>query len=152
MKMHICSFFNPLLMWREQLTPLMGQEEVDRLYGKLKDLNIKGMAWHTPWSRECLPHSGLETMRIHYCHMFSRPDKMEEKQFWRLLWCVGSWPLVCWRLSFIYWSGLELSGCLWVCPPVSAAAVLPWWLAGPKRKRKGWGNTDQGCSAAAELS
>ena len=42
-KMQICTFFNPLLMWREQLTPLMGQEEVDRLDGNLKDLNIKGM-------------------------------------------------------------------------------------------------------------
>ena len=42
MKMQICTFFNPLLMWREQLTPLMGQEEVDRLDGRLKELNITG--------------------------------------------------------------------------------------------------------------
>ena len=47
-KMQICSFFNPLLMWREQLTPLIGQEEVDRLDGKLRDINIKGMACCTP--------------------------------------------------------------------------------------------------------
>ena len=66
-------------MWREQLTPLMGQEEVDRLDGRLKELNI----------------TGLNSLRVKYTDMFSLPDRMEDQQFWRMLTCIGSWPLVC---------------------------------------------------------
>ena len=79
MKMQICTLFNPLLMWREQLTPLMGQEEVDRLDGRLKELNI----------------TGLNCLRVEYTDMFPVPDRMEDQQFWRLLTSIGSWPLVC---------------------------------------------------------
>ena len=42
LKMQVCTVFNPLLTWREQLTPLLGQEEVDRLDIRLKQLNITG--------------------------------------------------------------------------------------------------------------
>ena len=46
--------------------------------------------------------SCLDSKRIHYSDMFPLPDKKEDEQFWRLLFSVGSWPLVCGRLSFIY--------------------------------------------------
>lgn len=39
----ICTFFNPDLLWREQLTPLIGQEEVEKLDRRLKSLNVDGM-------------------------------------------------------------------------------------------------------------
>ena len=42
MQMQICTLFSPLLSWRDQLAPLLGQEEVDRLANKLKDIHING--------------------------------------------------------------------------------------------------------------
>ena len=86
MKMQICTFFNPLLMWREQLTPLMGQEEVDRLDGRLKELNI----------------TGLNYLRVEYTDMFPLPDRMEDQQFWRMLTSIGSWPLVSSQHAILY--------------------------------------------------
>ena len=96
MKMQICTFFNPLLMWREQLTSLMGQEEVDRLDGRLKELNITGtyILIEDQVLYDILV-TGLNYLRVEYTDMFSLPDRMEDQQFWRMLTCIGSWPLVC---------------------------------------------------------
>ena len=38
--------------------------------------------------------TGLDSLRVEYTDMFSLPDMMEDQQFWRLLTCIGSWPLV----------------------------------------------------------
>ena len=39
---HICSLFKPGLAWQEQFTPLMGEEEVIKLYNKLTSLSVTG--------------------------------------------------------------------------------------------------------------
>ena len=41
-EMQICSIFNPDLMWKDQVTPLIGQEEVGKLDRKLRSLNVTG--------------------------------------------------------------------------------------------------------------
>ena len=40
---HICSLFKPGLAWQEQFTPLMGEEEVIKLYNKLTSLSVTGI-------------------------------------------------------------------------------------------------------------
>ena len=81
-------------MWREQLSPLMGQEEVDRLDGKLKGLNISGT--ERGHAQNDILLSGLDSMQVHFTSMFPEPDMMVEQQFWRLLTSIGSWPQVGW--------------------------------------------------------
>ena len=41
--MKICSFFNPAFSWVDQLAPLLGAGEVDKLNAKLCSLNVTGM-------------------------------------------------------------------------------------------------------------
>ena len=40
--MKICSFFNPAFSWVDQLAPLLGAGEVDKLNAKLCSLNVTG--------------------------------------------------------------------------------------------------------------
>ena len=42
MRMKICSFFNPAFSWVDQLAPLLGAGEVDKLNAKLRSLNVTG--------------------------------------------------------------------------------------------------------------
>jgi len=42
-EMQICTFFNPSLPWTQQITPLLGGEEVIRLQRKLRSLNVTGL-------------------------------------------------------------------------------------------------------------
>lgn len=42
-EMQICTFFNPNLLWRDQITPLIGREEVTKLERKLRSLNVTGL-------------------------------------------------------------------------------------------------------------
>merc|ERR1719422_1597419 len=40
LELQLCSTFNPDLQWTEQLSPLLGQEETDKLDNKLRSLNV----------------------------------------------------------------------------------------------------------------
>jgi len=42
-EMQICTFFNPDLMWTDQITPLIGRDEVSKLERKLRSLNVTGL-------------------------------------------------------------------------------------------------------------
>ena len=44
--MKICSFFNPAFSWVDQLAPLLGAGEVDKLNAKLRSLNVTGAQCH----------------------------------------------------------------------------------------------------------
>ena len=45
-RMKICSFFNPAFSWVDQLAPLLGAGEVDKLNAKLRSLNVTGAQCH----------------------------------------------------------------------------------------------------------
>ena len=78
MEMQICTFFNPSLAWDEQLTPLMGEEEVETLKVKLMDMNLEH----------------LDTKRVFFISMFPSPPPYSETQFSELMNYIGSWPMV----------------------------------------------------------
>ena len=78
MEMQICTFFSPSLAWDEQLTPLMGEEEVEILKVKLMDLNLEN----------------LDTMRVSFISMFPSPPPYSENQFVELMNAIGYWPMV----------------------------------------------------------
>ena len=78
MDMQICTFFHPDLFWKKQLTPLIGQDEVERMDSKLKELNVKG----------------LDTLKVFYTSMFPSPPYHMESKFADLLRDIGAWPTV----------------------------------------------------------
>jgi len=43
-ELHICSLFKPGKAWQDQFTPLMGEEEVHKLYNKLTSLSVTGIS------------------------------------------------------------------------------------------------------------
>ena len=45
-ELHICSLFKPGKAWQDQFTPLMGEEEVHKLYNKLTSLSVTGTIVH----------------------------------------------------------------------------------------------------------
>jgi len=73
-ELQICTFFNPDLLWREQLTLLIGAEEVDRLYRKLKTLNVQH----------------LDDRRVDYVDMFGHSSVTDEN-FLEMVKDIGSW-------------------------------------------------------------
>lgn len=77
-ELQICTFFNPDLLWREQLTTLIGQEEVEKLDRKLKSLNV----------------DGLDDLRIEYSDMFCSRHIQESEQLLDIVRDIGSWPQV----------------------------------------------------------
>eukprot|EP00092_Neocalanus_flemingeri_P041907 GFUD01045641.1.p1 GENE.GFUD01045641.1~~GFUD01045641.1.p1 ORF type:complete len:476 (-),score=149.67 GFUD01045641.1:139-1566(-) len=74
-EMQICTIFHPSLVWREQLIPLMGLQEVDKLESKLKSLNI----------------AGLDDLQVPYSHMFTQPQPPDIKQLQETVKEVGGW-------------------------------------------------------------
>ena len=78
MELQICTFFNPDLLWREQLTTLIGQEEVEKLDRKLKSLSV----------------DGLDDLRIHYSDMFCSRPEQELEPLLDIVRDIGSWPQV----------------------------------------------------------
>ena len=76
MEMQICTFFNPDLTWREQLTPLIGQDEGCRLETKLREKNV----------------TNLDSLQLSYTSMFPSPPNHLESQFADLLRDIGYWP------------------------------------------------------------
>ena len=90
-EMHICTFFNPKLTWREQLAPVIGQDEVKKLDAKLHEINIPN----------------LDSVHVFYSSMFSSPPPHLEDKFTELLRDIGDWPSV--RVAFtqsyfLFWS------------------------------------------------
>jgi len=78
MRMKICSFFNPAFSWVDQLAPLLGAGEVDKLNAKLRSLNV----------------TGLEALRLSYTQLFPlacTPGTEAEQDFFNLLNNVSSW-------------------------------------------------------------
>ena len=73
--MKICSFFNPAFSWVDQLAPLLGAGEVDKLNAKLRSLNVTGAQCHNVNKSQCskinhLLFAGLEALRLSYTQLF----------------------------------------------------------------------------------
>ena len=77
-ELQICTFFNPDLLWREQLTTLIGQEEVEKLDRKLKSLSVEG----------------LDDLRIEYSDMFCSRPVQDSEPLLDIVRDIGSWPQV----------------------------------------------------------
>jgi len=75
-ELQICTFFNPDLLWREQLTTLIGQEEVEKLDRKLKSLSV----------------DGLDDLRIEYSDMFCSRPVQDSEPLLDIVRDIGSWP------------------------------------------------------------
>jgi len=108
---HICSLFKPGLAWQDQFTPLMGEEEVIKLYNKLTSLSVTGI------SALCVPPSLLYpsipqaelavfTRRVQQIGGWAEVGLACQEDIvlfcsrmvWRLscwTWCCSS-PLTCW--------------------------------------------------------
>ena len=80
MELQICTFFNPDLLWKEQLTTLIGEEEVDKLDKKLKSLSV----------------NGLDDLRIEYSDMFCGRtiNESDSEQILDIVRDIGSWHQV----------------------------------------------------------
>jgi hypothetical protein len=74
-QMQICTFFNPELTWRQQLTPVIGPAEVDILDNKLKEANIEN-----------------SNFRLFYSSLFPSPPPKYHDQFTDLLTDISGWP------------------------------------------------------------
>ena len=72
------SFFNPDLLWQDQLTSLVGSEEVEKLHKKLKSLRV----------------AALDDYHISYSDMFSKSLCDDTENFLEIVRDIGSWPQV----------------------------------------------------------
>lgn len=75
-ELQICTFFNPDLLWQEQLTSLVGSEEVEKLNKKLKSLRV----------------AALDDYHISYSDMFSKSLCDKTENFLEIIRDIGSWP------------------------------------------------------------
>jgi len=76
LEMQISTFFQPDLVWRKQLLPLIGPVEVDKMDSKLKEMHMKG----------------LDGLQVFYTSMFPSPPSKLEAEFADLLRDIGAWP------------------------------------------------------------
>ena len=95
MEMQISTFFNPNLTWDEQLAPLMGEEEVEKLKAKFVEMNLKH----------------LDTINVSFVSMFPCPPPHSESRFFYLMEKIGSWPMVDSKLLDMLSSYLLSPGC-----------------------------------------
>ena len=77
-ELQICTFFNPDLMWRDQLSTFIGTQEIETLDRKLKSMEVQG----------------LDDMKINYLDMFHPGDPDLAETFLEIVRDVGSWPQV----------------------------------------------------------
>ena len=77
-ELQICTFFNPDLMWRDQLSTFIGTQEIETLDRKLKSMEVQG----------------LDDMKINYLDMFHPGDSDLSETFQEIVRDVGSWPQV----------------------------------------------------------
>lgn len=75
-ELQICTFFNPDLLWQEQLTSLVGSEEVEKLNKKLKSLRV----------------AALDDYHISYSDMFRKSLCDKTENFLEIIRDIGSWP------------------------------------------------------------
>lgn len=75
LELQICTTFNPELLWTEQLTPILGQEEVDKLDNKLRSLNV----------------TGLDQLQLIYNQFFQRPCMETDRHTGRQMVDIGIW-------------------------------------------------------------
>lgn len=78
-ELQVCTFFNPDLLWGEQLSTLIGATEVEKLDRKLKSMEVKG----------------LDDLKLSYLDMFSREDVTLSETFLEMVRDIGCWPQVC---------------------------------------------------------
>ena len=78
LEMHICTYFNPHLTWRQQLQPVMGGEEVEKLDMKLKEMNVPN----------------LDSLHVFYNSVFGDPPNKLQARFSTLIRDIGTWPSV----------------------------------------------------------
>ena len=133
--MQISTFFQPDLVWRKQLLPLIGPVEVDKMDSKLKEMNMKG----------------LDGLQVFYTSMFPSPPSKLEAEFADLLRDIGSWPQVLYRGNMKRKLGLLILDSRWVCPVFPHLALLS-WHAGPGQQEAGGGHTAQVLGSPAKIS
>ena len=91
--MQICTFFNPNLLWRDQITPLIGREEVTKLERKLRSLNVTGnLAVFVLNFKRFI--SGLDDVRLDYEQFSTACFLNSEKCMKDLITYVSSGPQV----------------------------------------------------------
>ena len=133
MEMQISTFFNPNLTWDEQLAPLMGEEEVEKLKGKFVEMNMKN----------------LDAIRVSFVSMFPCPPPHSEIRFFHLMKEIGSWPMVDSKLLVILSFYLLSAGCYRVSAAIPHNALLPRY-ARPGRQNSGVHPTEI-CTTASEI-
>lgn len=77
-EMNICTYFNPYLTWRQQLMPVMGGDEVEKLDMKLKEMNVPN----------------LDSVHVFYSSVFGNPPRHLQARFDDLIKDIGTWPTV----------------------------------------------------------
>ena len=133
--MQISTFFQPDLVWRKQLTPLIGPEEVDKMDSKLKEMHMKG----------------LDGLQVFYTSMFPSPPSKLEAEFADLLRDIGAWPQVLYRENMKRKWWLLILDSRWVCPVFPHLALLS-WHAGPGQQEAGGGHPAQVFGSPAKIS
>jgi len=75
LELQLCSTFNPDLQWTEQLAPLLGQEETDKLDNKLRSLNV----------------TDLDDLHLSYLQFFPSYQHRDKTRLLNLITEIGSW-------------------------------------------------------------
>jgi len=75
LELQLCSTFNPDLQWTEQLSPLLGQEETDKLDNKLRSLNV----------------TDLDDLHLSYLQFFPNYQHRDEARLLSLISEIGGW-------------------------------------------------------------
>jgi len=75
LELQLCSTFNPDLQWTEQLAPLLGQEETDKLDNKLRSLNV----------------TDLDELHLSYLQFFPSYQHRDKARLLSLITEIGSW-------------------------------------------------------------
>merc|ERR1719150_1968139 len=75
LELQLCSTFNPDLQWTEQLSPLLGQEETDKLDNKLRSLNV----------------TDLDDLHLSYLQFFPSYQHRDKTRLLNLITDIGSW-------------------------------------------------------------
>jgi len=75
LELQLCSTFNPDLQWTEQLAPLLGQEETDKLDNKLRSLSV----------------ADLDELHLSYLQFFPSCQEQDTTRLMGLIHEIGSW-------------------------------------------------------------
>ena len=100
-EMHICTYVNLYQTWRQQLMPVMGGDEVEKLNTKLKEMNVPN----------------IDSVNVYYSLVVGNPPRHLHARFHELIRDIGTWPTVSFCFNFILYSScLRMIVSLCCCP------------------------------------